>query len=175
MGGVRIDGDIRKLYKRLSKIENLDMRGVNLALAEAIRKSTRGRFKNQEGPDGDKWKPSQRVTSGVKREKTLTDTGRLRRSINSKADKKGFSVGTNVKYAATHQFGDEDRELGPITIRAKNKKSLKFNIGGKDIFVKKVYIPSLKVTIPARPFLGINEADINEIKSTLLDLVGEDE
>ncbi len=175
MAGIRIDGDIRKLYKRLTKYENLDMRGVNIALAEAIRTSTKDRFKNETSPEGTKWKPSKRTATSTKREKVLTDTGRLSRSINSKVGKKGFAVGTNVIYAATHQFGDKSRELGPITIRAKNKKSLKFNVGGKDIFVKKVFIPSLKVSIPARPFLGINEADIEEIRATLLELVGEDE
>ena len=95
MSGVRIEGDIRKLYKRLSKLENNDMRRVNAVLAEAI--------------------------------------------------------------------------------RAKKGKALMFNIGGKDIFVKKVHIPSLKVSIPARPFLGISEEDIDEIRATLLELVGEDE
>ncbi len=175
MSGVRIEGDIRKLYKRLSKLENLDMRGANAVLAEAIRASTLDRFRNEEAPDGTKWKPSKRTSASRKREKVLNDTGRLRRSINSKVDRRGFAVGTNVVYAATHQFGDDSRELGPITIRAKRGKSLMFNIGGEDIFVKKVYIPSLKVNIPARPFLGINEEDINEIRATLLELVGEDE
>lgn len=175
MSGVRIEGDIRKLYKRLSKLENLDMRGVNAALAEAIRASTLDRFRNEEAPDGTKWKPSKRTSASTKREKILTNTSRLRRSINSKVDRRGFAVGTNVVYAATHQFGDDNRELGPLTIRAKKGKSLKFNVGGKDIFVKKVYIPSLKVSIPARPFLGISEDDINEIRATLLELVGEDE
>lgn len=173
MSGVRIDGDIRKLYKRLERIENLDMRGVNIALAEALRASTLRRFKNQEAPDGSKWKPSKRAAGNGG--KTLLDTGKLRRSINSKADNRGFAVGTNIIYAATHQFGDEDRELGPITIRAKNAKALKFNVGGKDIFVKKVYIPSLRVSIPVRPFLGINEADIKEIKAALLEIVGDEE
>lgn len=175
MSGVRIEGDIRKLYKKLSKLENLNMRGVNTALAEAIRASTLERFRNEEAPDGTKWKPSKRTSSSTRREKILTNTSRLKRSINSKADRKGFAVGTNVVYAATHQFGDDSREIGPLTIRSKKGKSLKFNIGGRDIFVKKVFIPSLKVSIPARPFLGINEEDINEIRATLLELVGENE
>ncbi len=175
MSGVRIEGDIRKLYKRLSKLENIDMRKTNLVLAEAIRASTLERFRNEESPDGTKWEPSKRTSTSRKREKILTNTGRLRRSINSKSDRKGFAVGTNVVYGATHQFGDENRELGPLTIKAKNGKALKFNVGGKDIFVKKVHIPSLKVSIPARPFLGINEDDIEEIRATLIELVGEDE
>ena len=175
MSGVRIEGDIRKLYKRLSKLENNDMRRVNAVLAEAIRASTLDRFRNEEAPDGTKWKPTKRTSTSTRREKILTNTGRLRRSINSKSDRRGFAVGTNVKYAATHQFGDDSRELGPLTIRAKKGKALMFNIGGKDIFVKKVHIPSLKVSIPARPFLGISEEDIDEIRATLLELVGEDE
>ena len=173
MSGVRIEGDVRKLYKQLSKLENIDMRNVNAVLAEAIRASTLDRFRNEEAPDGTKWKPSKRTSTSRKREKILTNTGRLKRSINSKADRRGFAVGTNVVYAATHQFGDENRELGPLTIKAKKAKSLMFNIGGKDIFVKKVHIPSLKVSIPARPFLGISEEDIAEIRATLIELVGD--
>ena len=77
MSGVRIEGDIRKLYKRLSKLENNDMRRVNAVLAEAIRASTLDRFRNEEAPNGTKWKPTKRTSTSTRREKILTNTGRL--------------------------------------------------------------------------------------------------
>ena len=66
----------------------------------------------------------------------------------------GAAVGTNTIYAATHQFGAEDR-----TIRAKKGKYLRFQTGNGWVTVEKV-----TVNIPARPFLGISEEDQKEIR-----------
>ena len=51
---------------------------------------------------------------------------------------------------------------------AKNGKYLKFKIGNK--FVSK---QSVRVNIPARPFLGISEKDDEEIREILEDVVRE--
>ena len=53
--------------------------------------------------------------------KILQDTGRLAASITSYADNLSAVVGTNVKYAAIHQFGGKTK---PHVIRPKNKKAL---------------------------------------------------
>lgn len=74
-------------------------------------------------------------------------------------------VGTNVKHAATHQFGDKGR-----TIRAKRAKNLRFQVGGQWISKKKV-----KVNIPARPFLGLSDEDMQEIKATTEEFIGRDD
>lgn len=71
----------------------------------------------------------------------LRDTGRLNRSIVSRVDPTGVTVGTNLVYAPVHQFG--------ATIVPKNKPLLVFKgPNGKLVFAK-------KVTIPARPFMPI--------------------
>ena len=57
-------------------------------------------------------------------------------------------VGSNLIYAATHQFG--------ATIKAKNAKSLSWKVGDQSIFVK-------QVVIPAREYLGISLADETEL------------
>lgn len=49
-----------------------------------------------------------------------------------------YRVGTDLEYAAIQEFGG--------TVRAKNAKSLHFEIDGEDIFVQ-------SVTIPAQPYL----------------------
>lgn len=73
----------------------------------------------------------------------LRDTGRLQRSITSRADSGGVTVGTNLIYARTHQFG---AEISPV-----NAKRLVFpGPNGAMIFAK-------KVTIPARPFMPIRK------------------
>ena len=74
-------------------------------------------------------------------------------------------VGTNVKYAATHQFGEPGR-----TIRARRKKYLRFQVGGRWISKKKV-----RITIPARPFLGLSDEDMREMRATVEDFIGRED
>ena len=114
--------------------------------------STEHRFETGTGVDGSPWPESIRaqLTGG----KTLVDTGRLRGSITHNATARMVEVGTNVIYAAIHQFGGD--------IVPKTAKALRFKVGGKWAMTK-------KVTIPARPFLGIDEDDEKEII-----LIGED-
>lgn len=59
----------------------------------------------------------------------------------------------NVKHAATHQFGDTR------TIRPKKAKALRFRVNGQWVTKKKV-----TVTIPARPYLGLDEEDMEELQ-----------
>ena len=162
-GSISLGGDVRRLTKHLKKFEHLDLAGVNAALANAMRTSTRQRFKNSVDPGGKPWKPSIRVKeSGGK---TLVDTSRLRNSIRAKSDNTGFVVGTNVIYARRHQFGDKR----PVLIKSKTGHGLRFRVGGRWITKQ-----SVRVQVPARPFLGINEEDIAEIKATLEEVVSED-
>lgn len=129
-------------------------------MAEAIRGSTVERFKTQKGPDGKKWKQSIRAIedNGV----TLVKSAGLRNSIKSTADDAGFAVGTNKIYGSTHQLGDKRR----ITIKAKTPKGLLFKIDGQWIRKKQV---TVRVNIPARPFLGLSDEDMEEIKGTVED------
>lgn len=160
MFNMRLDGDIKKLTKHLSKLADIDKTGINQAIAETIRASTRQRFKKQQSPEGKSWKPSKRAleTGGV----TLSDKARLRNSIRSRADDDTAEVGTNVVYGARHQFGDKR----PMLIKAKSSKGLRFRAGGRWVNTK-----SVKVQLPARPFLGINQDDMDEIKNILEEVV----
>ena len=81
------------------------------------------------------------------------------------ADASGFAVGTNAKHAATHQFGDQGR-----TIRARKAKNLRVQVGGQWVSKKQV-----KVNIPARPFLGLSDEDMQEIKATTEEFIGRDD
>ncbi len=91
-------------------------------------------FKLGVTPWGNPWAPLK-----IRKGQPLRDTGRLNRSITSRVDSTGVTVGTNVAYAPVHQYG--------ATIVPKTKPSLVFpGPGGKPIFAK-------KVVIPARPFM----------------------
>ena len=151
---IRLDGDTDALLGRMEQISDLDKAEILHAVAEGLRTSTLERFRAEESPEGTKWKPS--VRAQQKGGKTLTDSAVLKNSIKAEADSSGAAVGTNLVYAATHQFG-ADR-----TIRAKNSRYLRFQIGGRWVSV-----PSVRVSIPARPFLGISREDEEEIREIL--------
>ena len=88
---------------------------------------------------------------------TLTDTGRLRRSIDYATTSDTVMVGSNLKYARIHQKGG--------TITPKKAKKLVFKgRGGKKVAVD-------QVTIPARPYLGISDEDMDDVKSTMTDFL----
>ncbi len=94
--------------------------------------STLRRFEREQAPDGKPWLKSARALA--EGGKTLTDTGRLRGSIAHTVTDGGraVEVGSNVVYAAIHQFGGR---------------------AGRD----------RRVTLPARPYLGIDERDRDSI------------
>ena len=89
------------------------------------------------------------------------DSAQLRNSIHTRSEASGFAVGTNAKHASTHQLGAKNR-----LIKAKRKKYLRFKVNGRWVMKKKV-----KVTIPARPFLGLSDDDLQEIRETTEDFL----
>lgn len=157
---IRLEGDVGPLRKKLAalKLSGPDLAGLNQTLAEALRESTLSRFDAGVGPDGKKWKKSIRAkTEGGQ---TLVNTADLKNSIHAMAASDMAAVGTNKVYARTHQFGDER------TIRSRRKKALAFQIGGKWVSRK-----SVKVDIPPRPYMGIDDADLAEIRATIADFI----
>ena len=82
----------------------------------------------------------------------LTDTARLRNSIDFKALARGVEGFTNVKYAAIQQLGGQ---TGAHTIVPRKKKALFWP--GAAHPVKSVQHPGSK--IPARPFLMFQEQE----------------
>lgn len=124
------------------------------SIGEALVSSTLKRFDAEEGPDGKKWQPSHRAAA--ESGKTLTNTAHLRKSIDYAATPGKVMVGSNLPYARIHQLGG--------TIKPK-KKYLKFKgKDGKDVFVK-------EVKMPARPYLGVSKADMDEVKAVLAEFL----
>ncbi|MBP7544644.1 MAG: phage virion morphogenesis protein [Acidovorax sp.] len=143
----------------LNKLGQMDTAPLMRRLGERIQAWTQDRFdaNQQQAPDGTPWaklnpKYAQNKPRHLQNRK-LTLSGHLRKSIRWQLlDSQSVLVGTNVKYAAIHQFGG--------TIRPKKGKALAF--GGR--FVQ-------SVTIPARPYLGISEQDNKEIREIIKDWV----
>lgn len=152
---VVIKGDTQRLRKYLDKLQQVDTSEISSVLAEQTRTAVELRFRQSKDPEGNKWQPSKRVQA--EGGQTLIRTSMLKNSLQSKATAEGFAVGTNLKYAATHQKGAKDRVIKP-----KKKKVLRFPINGSFRSAKEVH-----VDIPARPFLGFSEQDLLDIQETL--------
>ncbi|MDI3480793.1 MAG: hypothetical protein PWQ97_448 [Tepidanaerobacteraceae bacterium] len=143
---VSLDGDFSKLKESLNKMANINFLDLHKEIGEYVVSSTQQRFRAGKSPSGEKWPKS--IRAKIDRGQTLRDTKRLQNSITSKAGYDKVEIGTNVKYAAVHQFG--------ATIKPKRKNYLKFKIG-------KRWAQKKKVDIPKREFLGINNNDKDEI------------
>lgn len=150
--GARIEGDFKKLRESLLGLTDFNFSSLNKDIGEELVTQTMDRFDEQKGPDGESWPVSIRVSQGGG--ETLSDSGILKGSIHSSADSESVAVGTNLIYAAIHQFG------GPI--RIKNAKALKFMIGGK-------WINKKEVEIPKRSYLGVSDDDLEAINEIIED------
>lgn len=143
------DGGVLAALTRLAlegpeKQDLLDQIGIGNA------EDTRLRFSDQTGPDGQAWTPSIRAkTQGGQ---TLRDTGRLANSITHRTSADYVEVGTDVFYAAMMHEGG--------TISATGGGYLKFKVGNR-------WANKKSVTIPARPFLGLDSDGEQEIISII--------
>lgn len=129
----RVQAKLQKL-----KLEGGDQSKALGALGNALANRVRMGFRLGRDPWGNPWKP---LNPKFRTGQPLRDTGRLQRSITSQAQGDAVVVGTNVRYARTHQYG--------ATIVPKSAQVLAFPVkaaGGGMAFLK-------KATVPARPFM----------------------
>lgn len=117
-------------------------------VARYVASATQDRFRRETGPDGEPWRRSRRAKA--EGGQTLTDSARLRRSIVWSANDREAVVGTNVRYAAIHQFGGD--------IRARGAGRLRFFLPGVG------FRSPRQVSMPARPFLGLGPEDERPIE-----------
>lgn len=127
---------------------------VMSAIGEGLVSSTRRRFVTQTSPEGAKWAALNPAYKPLKKNsRILTESGRLGGSINHQDGRDWTRVGTNVIYAAIHQFGG--------TIVPKSASHLVFRLATG-------IVHALSVTIPARPYLGISDDDEEMVADTVL-------
>lgn len=110
-----VTGDWSKLEKAIRELANLggpavvDVAAKNVAVAMTT--EVQLTFRKEQTPDGVEWLPLKRErprnskAGGKRRSKILRDTGRMVNSITGKSAGHDVIVGTNVEYAAYHQFG----------------------------------------------------------------------
>lgn len=156
-GGISIqvnDSEVRSLLDRMAG-RMADTTPMMRIIGETVRTSVERNFAADGRP---RWEVSGRAASDGGQ--TLSLTGRLRRSFTVAAGNGWAAVGTNVLYAAIHQFGGKTR---PHTIEPRNKKALRTPYG---IF-RRVHHPGSR--IPARPFLMVQPEDWTEIRAAIND------
>ena len=168
MAQIRLTGTMREITSALDRIAALGRNPsrVLAAVGEELIQSTQRRFETQTAPDGTPWAPlnphyaadkaAVRPGAGI-----LTYTQHLRRGISRYVDGRTLVWGSNLDYAAVHQFG---AVIKPKAGGGDPKKSLHFALGGRTLMVR-------SVTIPARPYLGFTAEDrltvIEELEDAL--------
>lgn len=157
-----------------------DMTPAMQAIGRALKTAAQLRFRTGRGPDGSAWAPSRRAQESGGQ--TLNLTRKLRNSITFAATRTSATVGTNDIRAAIHHFGgvirakkgpflsipvtDAARRAGgarnfpaPLHV-AQTLKGLYILVDSKG---QTQYILRPSVTMPARPFLGVSDADETEL------------
>lgn len=140
--------------------------------------STRLRFKNQKGPDGQKWKVSRRVAKhgGITLQLKGANGGLLA-SIGHTANNAGAEWGSNKVYAAIHQFGGKIKKnafsstlrlrthASGALLRQKDHKHLAVfaKATHKRAVERRYTVDAHEIHMPARPYLGVNQADGQEM------------
>ncbi len=168
--GLRVevqDEAIQSVLARLSQ-RTRNLRPAMKAAGDELVALTAQRFREQDDPWGKRWqalKPStiraRRKGAGPGGAQILRDTGVLSNSFSARADATSVTVGTNVPYAAIHQFG------GTVQHAARSLRVRLRTVKGRTRFAKDSHkrartvwgtANAWSVTIPPRPMLPIRGA-----------------
>lgn len=186
--GVRINVNDEAVSRQLDVVTSID--GDAGAILEPfgayLVTSTQRRFERETAPDGAKWpKLSPRTASkrinGRRRgfDNILRVTRRLEQSVSHVISNGELHVGSNVVYAAAHQLGaqiDMPQRQQTIFQNYDPKTDTfdqKFRKKSRSNFARDVTVKAHTVSIPARPFLGIDDADREELDHIVTDFMAE--
>lgn len=167
------DAAVREMVGEIAKRAR-NLRPALASIGQHQVNSTWERFATGRTPDGARWAPLSDLTKPLKRiDKILIESSRLRDSVNWRVGGRDtLSVGSNVIYAAIHQFGGKIKRKpgGPPLIFPVGRQVV---MGKRGQPLKKAgpleYVFANEVTIPARPYLGVSKEDLAAIKGVLLD------
>ena len=131
--------------RMLDRLSRLDTQRLLTQVGGELEAQTRERLsETKTAPDGKPWKPwSRRYAARAKpNAKLLERTGKMIDSIAFEVGDDAVTVGSNMIYAAVHQFGSV---FGPL-----NKGQ------GR---------------IPARPFLGVSDENVEDIGALVMKFI----
>ena len=131
---IELNADNQRVLAALNGLlrQGQDLRPALQDLGEYFIASTKERFATQTAPDGTAWRDNAAVTALRKghSKPLIGESGRLKNELHYRTDAHSVSWGSSLAYAGMQQHGG----------------------------LKAAY-PHLWGDIPARPFLGISEAD----------------
>jgi len=171
---IEVKIDKAKLEKGLKDLaqKTSNLRPVMRAISEDMMYAVKQNFETEGSRLGKKWADLAPSTQEARKKRGYGSTApklqqerKLYDSITSYADDNTAVVGSNLPYARLHQFGGD----------IKNPGGVKFIIlKGKFIPMKKDAKRYMGITkpfkfkVPARPFLGLNESDMDSIQNTIV-------
>lgn len=153
MDGVAISMDTRDLARVIPLVDGIgdfDKAQLLSSIGALGEDQTRRRITDEKtGPDGAAWPKNRAGTP------TLVQSGQhLLQSIAWIQGGDSVEWGATWEYAHVHQYG--------ATIVPSTAQRLSFMAGGRRVFAK-------KVTIPARPFVGLSASNAEEITDLVTD------
>ncbi|EMX9224535.1 phage virion morphogenesis protein [Citrobacter koseri] len=148
-----------------------DMTPAMRKIAGTLLTETQLNFLDEGRPD---WIPS--LAAEERDGQTLQDTGRLMSSINTRSDSRQAAIGTNVVYAAIHQFGGEVKHKErqqDVHYRQNKDGSLKRTRQGASDYVESHKVSAYSTEMPARPYLPITgDGELQpEAEKSILDTI----
>lgn len=181
MTGVRIVIDDDQIAAALSGLaaRGSDLGAAMHAIGAAMLAKTQQRFQRQAGPDGNPWTPLRPRTAARRigrrrrgQDNILRVSNRLYSSLTYEATEAAVSVGSNAVYAAIHQLGGTIKAAArqqTINLVRRNGRTRFAKAGARGAVEREVSVGAHTITIPARPYLGVDEADRAEILAIIAD------
>ncbi|MGS4242427.1 phage virion morphogenesis protein [Serratia marcescens] len=176
MAGVTLTFDYQETLEKLWNARSELMRAEPLlrSMGERLLEFHQQRFRDQKSPAGVPWKelsPRYRARKRKNQDKVLTRDGHLRNTLRWQVNADELLFGTDRVYGAIHQFG------GTIEIAARSQQAYyrqkkdgetgnQFVRKNKSNFAQWHTLPAYKISIPARPWLGVSKAE----GATLIDM-----
>ncbi|HID4045050.1 TPA: phage virion morphogenesis protein [Pluralibacter gergoviae] len=176
MAGVTLTFDYQETLEKLWNARSELMRAEPLlrSMGERLLEFHQQRFRDQKSPEGAPWKelsPRYRARKRKNQDKVLTRDGHLRNTLRWQVNADELLFGTDRVYGAIHQFGST------IEIAARSQQAYyrqkkdgeidnQFVRKRKSNFAQWHTLPAYKISIPARPWLGVSKAE----GATLIDM-----
>lgn len=186
--GVRITVNDEAVNRQIDAVSSIEggKREILEPFGAYLVTATQRRFERETAPDGAKW-PQLSPRTAAKRIKgrrrgfdnILRVSRRLEQSVAYRISGGELHVGSNVAYAAAHQLGAEIEvaERQQTIFQNYDAKTdtfdQKFRKKSRSNFARDVTVSAHTITIPARPYLGIDDADRTELGHIVTDFMAE--
>lgn len=158
--------ELDKVKQRIRNPKSL-LEDISILLLASISKNF------QDGGRPIKWEVSARAERDRRKgtsAKTLLNTRRLQRSIKSRVSGKTLEIGTNVVYAAIHNYGFNKTVSIPAHTRVLKKNTQTAKVGKKTFYpIARVKAHSRDMKMPKREFMLIQAKDWYIIKKISAD------